>query len=142
MRALSARLQSAREEEGTRIAREIHDELGATLSSLRWDLEDVGEVLAELGEQPQRQALREKIAAMMRLIDTTVNTVRRIASELRPIALDELGLSEALEWQAKRGNRGLPIAWFQRGSGGRRRQEVDVRDEAALPAGRRLRRVA
>ena len=100
LRALSARLQSAREEEGTRIAREIHDELGSALSSLRWDLEDVDEVIADLGEQTQLQALRAKIKAMMMLTDTTVNTVRRISSELRPIPLDELGLIEAIEWQA------------------------------------------
>lgn len=100
LRALSARLQSAREEEGTRIAREIHDELGSALSSLRWDLEDVDEVISELGEQPKLQALRKKINAMMRLTDTTVNTLRRISSELRPIPLDELGLTEAIEWQA------------------------------------------
>jgi PAS domain S-box-containing protein len=101
LRALSARLRSAREEESTRIAREIHDELGAALSSLRWDLEDVDEVISESGDQPQLAALRKKIEAMVRLTDTTVNTVRRIASELRPIALDELGLIEAIEWQAQ-----------------------------------------
>jgi PAS domain S-box-containing protein len=101
LRALSARLQSAREEEGTRIARELHDELGSALSSLRWDLEDVDEVISESGDQPQLAALRKKIEAMMRLTDTTVNTVRRISSELRPTALDELGLIEAIEWQAQ-----------------------------------------
>jgi PAS domain S-box-containing protein len=101
LRALSARLQSAREEEGTRIAREIHDELGAALSSLRWDLEDVDEAISRSGERSQVEELRKKIAAMMRLTDTTVNTVRRIASELRPIALDALGLSETIEMQAR-----------------------------------------
>jgi PAS domain S-box-containing protein len=101
LRALSARLQSAREEEGTRIAREIHDELGAALSSLRWDLEEVEEVIAESGDQSQLAALRKKLEAMMRLTDTTVNTVRRIASELRPTALDTLGLVEAIQSQAE-----------------------------------------
>jgi PAS domain S-box-containing protein len=101
LRALSARFQSAREEEGTRIAREIHDELGAALSSLRWDLEEVEEVIAGSGEQPRLQELRKKIAAMMRLTDTTVNSVRRIASELRPTALDTLGLVEAIQLQAE-----------------------------------------
>lgn len=101
LRALSASLEAAREEEGTRIAREIHDELGAALSSLRWDLEDVDEAISTSGERSQVEELRKKIAAMMRLTDTTVNTVRRIASELRPIALDALGLSEAIEMQAQ-----------------------------------------
>ncbi len=101
LRALSARIHSAREEEGTRIAREIHDELGAALSSLRWDLEDAAEATSQSGDRSQPQELRKKIEAMMRLTDTTINTVRRIASELRPIALDALGLSEAIELQAR-----------------------------------------
>lgn len=100
LRALSARLSSAREEEGARIAREIHDELGAALSSLRWDLEEVGEVLSEPADAARVADLRRKVAGMMSLTDTTVNTVRRIASELRPVALDDLGLTEAVEWQA------------------------------------------
>jgi two-component system sensor histidine kinase UhpB len=100
LRSLSASLQSAREEEGTRIARELHDELGSALSSLRWDLEDLDEVISETGDQPRIQELRNKIEAMMTLTDTTVNTVRRISSELRPLALDELGLIEAIEWYA------------------------------------------
>ncbi len=100
LRALSARLQAAREEEGTRIAREIHDELGAALTSLRWDLEGFDQGLSEAGNGPKLQELRQKIKAMMRLTDTTINTVRRICSELRPFALDEVGLTEAIEWQA------------------------------------------
>jgi PAS domain S-box-containing protein len=101
LRARSASLQAAKEEEATRIAREIHDELGAAMSSLRWDLEDVDEAISRSGERSQVEELRKKIAAMMRLTDTTVNTVRRIASELRPIALDALGLSETIEMQAR-----------------------------------------
>jgi PAS domain S-box-containing protein len=100
LRALSASLRSAREEEAARIAREIHDELGAALSSLRWDLEEVGEVVSEAADAPRLAALRRKIADMMGLTDAAVNTVRRIASELRPVALDDLGLAEAIEWQA------------------------------------------
>ena len=101
LRALSARIHSAKEEEGTRIAREIHDELGAALSSLRWYLEDVDEGIAEASDDARLQRLRQKIADMMKLTDTTVDVVRRIASELRPAALDDLGLAEAIEWQAQ-----------------------------------------
>jgi len=101
LRALSARLQSAREEEATRIARELHDELGAALTSLKWDLEAADETISESGDQSQLQELRKKIESMMTLTDTTINTVRRISSELRPIALDDLGLTEAIEWQAR-----------------------------------------
>jgi PAS domain S-box-containing protein len=101
LRALSARVQSAREEEATRIAREIHDELGAALTCLRWDLDDINELASETGSQLDLQERRKKTVSMMSLIDTTINTVRRIASELRPIGLDDLGLIAAIEMQAR-----------------------------------------
>lgn len=102
LRALSARLQSAREEEGTRIAREIHDELGSALTGLKWDLEWVERTLLESENgQSALHPLQEKIASMTTLIDSTINTVRRISSELRPGILDDLGLLAAIEWQAQ-----------------------------------------
>jgi len=101
LRALSAKLQSTREEESIRIARELHDELGSALSSLRWDLEEVAEGMSGSTDQSQIGHLSKKLEAMIELTDTTVDGIRRIASELRPIALDELGLSEAIEWQAR-----------------------------------------
>jgi PAS domain S-box-containing protein len=101
LRALAARLQSAREEEGTRIAREIHDELGAALTSLKWELESFDKVISESGDQSQFQALREKIEGMLRLTETTISSVRRISTELRPSILDDLGLVEAIEWEAE-----------------------------------------
>src|SRR6202140_4070735 len=91
LRALSARLQSAREEEGTRIAREIHDELGSALTSLRWDLEGIEKVFSKEEKGTQPPPLKKKIAAMLGRTDTTINVVRRIASELRPTILDDLG---------------------------------------------------
>lgn len=101
LRALTASLTSAREEEGIRIAREIHDELGSALTSLRWDLESCDKVISESGDQLQPHILRQKIASMIRLTDTTVVTIRRISAELRPSILDDLGLVEAIEWQAQ-----------------------------------------
>ncbi|MDT4967638.1 MAG: hypothetical protein QOJ64_2375 [Acidobacteriota bacterium] len=101
LRALSASLQSAREEEGVRIAREIHDELGTALTSLRWELESVDKGLSAICEPTKLGALRERIDAMLKLIDSTVSAVRRISSELRPTVLDDLGLMEAIEWQAQ-----------------------------------------
>lgn len=101
LRALSASIRSAREEEGTRIAREIHDELGSALTSLKWEMEWLDKIFIESENQTQSQALREKLASMMKLTDTVINTVRRIASELRPSILDDLGLAEAIEWQAQ-----------------------------------------
>jgi PAS domain S-box-containing protein len=101
LRALSTRLQAAKEEEATRIAREIHDELGGALTVLKWDLEGIDDRLAELAAAPQVAWVRQKLAAMTALTDTTVETVRRLAAELRPMALDELGLVAAIECQAQ-----------------------------------------
>lgn len=99
LRALSARLNSAREEEGTRIAREIHDELGGALTGLKWDLEKIDKTLNSLAEGLQLAEVRNRIGSMTTLIETTINTVRRIAAELRPGVLDDLGLVAAIEWQ-------------------------------------------
>jgi signal transduction histidine kinase len=101
LRALSARLQSAREQEGTRIAREIHDELGSALTSLKWDLEEMDKMMSAAGDQPELAALRGKLHAPMKLADTAIRAIRRIASELRPSILDDLGLVPAIEWQAQ-----------------------------------------
>ena len=101
LRALSARLQSAREEEGTRIAREIHDEVGGVLTSLKWDLEETHKILAGPVEPSQLADLRESLHALMKLADTAFSAIRRIASELRPTILDDLGLVAAIEWQAQ-----------------------------------------
>ena len=98
---LSARLSSAREEEAARIARARHDELGSALTSLKWDLEEIDNTCAVAGSQGSVSALRAKIATMTKLIDDTINMVRRIASELRPRLLDDLGLAAAIEWQAQ-----------------------------------------
>lgn len=101
LRALSARLRLAREEEGARIARELHDELGAALTRLKWDLEEMETTIAVAGNAGSLSALRDKVATMTTLIDETINTVRRISAELRPRLLDELGVVAAIEWQAQ-----------------------------------------
>jgi len=98
LRALSASLQSAREEESKRIAREIHDELGGALTSWQWDLEEIREAISDPLDSSQVAAARTKIQGMVKLTEATLDTVRRLASELRPAAL-ELGLVEAVEWQ-------------------------------------------
>ncbi len=101
LRALSASVQAAREQESTRIAREIHDELGAALTSLRWGLEELGDSLSETKDLAQLASLRVSIEGMLGLTDGLMKKVRQIASELRPVGLDELGLVEAIEWQAR-----------------------------------------
>ena len=113
LRALSARLHSAREEEGTRIAREIHDELGGALTGLKWDLEKIDRTLNSLANGLQLAEVRNRIGSMTTLIETTINTVRRIAAELRPGVLDDLGLVAAIEWQIEQfqSRSGLKCHW-------------------------------
>ncbi len=97
-RALSARVQAAREDEGTRIAREIHDQLGSALTSLKWELEGLDKEFAAWDDQPEEDAVRRKVQVMLKLTDALIDAVRRIASELRPSILDDLGIVEAIEW--------------------------------------------
>jgi len=101
LRALSAKMHSTREEEGTRIAREIHDELGGALTGLKWDLEGIDTRLLGSNGDPTISDVRKRIGTMTGLIESTINTVRRISSELRPGVLDDLGLVAAIEWQAQ-----------------------------------------
>lgn len=98
LRALAARLESVREDEQTRIAREIHDELGQALTGLKMDLVWMEKKLREFPSDAGH-VLREKLTAMESLIDETVQAVRRISAELRPSVLDDLGLVAAIEWQ-------------------------------------------
>ena len=99
LRALSAHLQYVREEERTRIAREIHDELGQVLTALKMDLSLLNRGLLESSETMPRFKLMEEIGSMRRLVDRTIQTVRRISTELRPEVLDHLDLKAAMEWQ-------------------------------------------
>jgi len=94
LRNLAARLQTIREEERGRISREIHDELGQTLTGLRIDL---AWLLGELS--PRQHQLAERTRKALLLVDETLDTVRRISHDLRPAMLDDLGLEAAIEWQ-------------------------------------------
>ncbi|CAE6861603.1 CHASE domain-containing protein [Paraburkholderia domus] len=96
LRELSANLQKVREEEKTRIARELHDDLGQQLTALKMDISSVEQGLETTAEPRLLQQLR----GMRRLIDATVASVRRIAADLRPVMLDDLGLIPAIEWLA------------------------------------------
>ena len=95
LRELSAYLETVREDERTRIAREIHDELGSLLVALKMDVNWMDARLSDRAE------LRGKCAGMGRLIDTAVDNVGRIITDLRPSILDHQGLWAALEWQAQ-----------------------------------------
>ena len=93
LRELLGRLDAVREDERTRVAREIHDELGQALTILKMDLSWLHSKAVDEGPR------RKKIKSMITYVDQTIERVRRIVSELRPSILDELGLIAAIEWQ-------------------------------------------
>jgi signal transduction histidine kinase len=95
--------QTSREEDRARMAREIHDELGQALTGLKMDL-----AWLQKHTDPKQKAVLQKFGDMSDLVDTTIQGVRRIATELRPGVLDDLGLVPAMEWQLQE---------FQRRSG-------------------------
>lgn len=96
LKDLTAHLQRIREEERTRIARKIHDDLGQQLTSLKMDASWIGKKIAT-----EDSSIQEKLSTMISHIDESVKTVRLISSELRPGILDDLGLIAALEWQSE-----------------------------------------
>src|SRR6185503_16481555 len=95
LRTLAARLQSIREEERSRIAREVHDVLGQALTGIKMDATWIA---THLPDTHAKVAARARL--MSDLIDSTIQIVRRIATDLRPGILDNLGLAAAVEWQA------------------------------------------
>ncbi|TAM45816.1 MAG: PAS domain-containing protein [Gammaproteobacteria bacterium] len=120
LRRLSAHLQTVREDERSRIAREIHDELGSVLVALKLD---VGWLKTRLAAQPELVA---KTASMAGLIDTAVTEVGRIITDLRPSILDHQGLWAALEWHAQE---------FLQATGLRGGLELRIEPEAPAPDG-------
>ncbi len=95
IRELVAHLQHIREQERTRIAREIHDELGQQLTGLKMYISWLSKKTL-----PAKGDIQEKFEATTSLIEETIRSVRRISMELRPSMLDDLGLIAAMEWQS------------------------------------------
>jgi PAS domain S-box-containing protein len=123
LRALSAHLHSVREEERANISREIHDDLGQLLTGLKIDL---SWLLRH--PLPSASELREKVETMSQLIDQTVQTVRRISTELRPRILDDFGLVAALDWQAEEFTKKTGITCLFRSTG----QQLDAHPDWAI----------
>jgi PAS domain S-box-containing protein len=95
LRNLSAHLQSAREETQMTLSREIHDELGQELTALQMDLSWIRKRLPK-----KKDDLHEKAESMSQLLHSTIQTVKRLSSKLRPPVLD-LGVTAALEWETE-----------------------------------------
>ncbi len=96
LRDLASHLETIRENERIHMAREIHDELGQQLTGLKMDISWLSRKI-----KSEDEAVKVKMKDAIALIDKTVITVRRIATELRPSILDDLGLIAAMEWQSE-----------------------------------------
>jgi signal transduction histidine kinase len=101
LRALSAHLQTIREEERAYISREIHDQLGQMLTAMNIDLAVIERQLLKACTPATVVTVVEKIRYLSGMVESTIQRMRRLALELRPDILDNLGLDEALEWQVK-----------------------------------------
>ncbi|MEZ5646757.1 MAG: PAS domain S-box protein [Burkholderiaceae bacterium] len=130
LRELSARAERVREDERTRIAREVHDELGSLLVAMKMDVNWLDKRLSEQGArsvpdaEDMRGRMRCKCQNMSRLIERAVDNVGRIITDLRPSILDHQGLWAALEWQAQEfvASAELALDW-----------SMDVDERLALP---------
>lgn len=104
LRGLARHLESVREEERARIGRELHDELGQTLTALKLEMVWLMKKVKLEGEAAAQ------VSSMLGRIDELIGTIRRIEAELRPALLDHLGLAAAMQWQADQftGHTGVP----------------------------------
>jgi len=96
LRDLASYLQDVREQERTRIAREIHDDFGQSLTILKMDLSWLKKQMIQ--DYPQ---VHNKIDSMFNVIDASLQTLHTVSSELRPVILDDFGLESAIDWQAE-----------------------------------------
>jgi len=106
LRSLTKKLEEIREEERSRIAMELHDELGQVLTAIKIDLNSL------IKKPPYKKEIPQKIAPLISLVEDTINSVRRISSELRPVIIDRLGLIPAIEWQIDEIRKRLNIKFF------------------------------
>lgn len=101
LRALANRLQAGREEQRAHLAREIHDVLAQELTRLKIDLSWMKRRMGAPVDEPLRENLLVRTGQALALVDSSITTVQRIATELRPVILDSLGLFAAMEWQVE-----------------------------------------
>ena len=100
LRALTSRIVTVREEERTALSREIHDELGSALTGVKMGLMHIKRSLPENDTNKEISQIKELLVSMTNIVDGTIRMVRKIITDLRPEILDEVGLSEALQWYA------------------------------------------
>jgi PAS domain S-box-containing protein len=125
LRALSARIRTVREDEAVRIGREIHDELGQLLTALRMDVSWIRSRVERLGG-PEAESIVSRANEMSELTQRTIRSVQRISEELRPAALDQLGLEAAIDAQLAALKERSGIVTRLAGGLGERRLKSDV----------------
>jgi len=101
LRELASRLNAIREEERASIALNLHDELGQVLTSAKIDLSLLEQAVKSRKGRPSSAHILRELGSAKRTIDKALNGIRRIAAELRPAVLNELGLAAAVEWLAR-----------------------------------------
>ncbi len=112
LRALTEHQRTLREAEQKRIALEIHDELGQVLTGLKMDIHFLNRRIAEPESELSRDDISKNLNELSNVIDGTIMSVRRIASELRPSILDDFGLLAAIEWQTQEFERKTKIPCY------------------------------
>ncbi|MBU2506954.1 MAG: PAS domain S-box protein [Bacteroidetes bacterium] len=101
LKNLAAHLQTVREDERTAIARDIHDDMGQDLTALKIELSLIENEVKKKSVTINQSFLLNEIKDMQAIVNNTINKVRKLIRELRPEVLDNLGLQDALKWQAK-----------------------------------------
>ncbi|MGE3955359.1 MAG: PAS domain S-box protein [Vicinamibacterales bacterium] len=127
MRQLAARLQTAREEERAEVSRELHDELGQTLTALRLEINRAVSVFAS---DPKNVSTVDRLQSVVGLVDLGIGMVKRISARLRPATLDHLGLAEAIRWEAATFKARTGIRCQARSN--RRQTRLDAAQQTAL----------
>jgi PAS domain S-box-containing protein len=127
LRALSANQQATREEERTKLAREIHDEFGQILTAVNMD---IGLLINELvhNQNISKEIFFSNLESVERLIEKAIKTIQNIATELRPDVLDHLGLIPALKWQLKEFEKRYSIkTWLEKSV-----ESLDIEDDKKI----------
>lgn len=102
LRSLTRRMESVREEERARLARDVHDDLGQSLTALKMDLRWIERKLAAIGHSPELDIVKARASSAIEVVDSTTAAVQEIATQLRPSVLDRLGLCAAIQFEARR----------------------------------------
>ncbi|MFH1904943.1 MAG: PAS domain S-box protein [bacterium] len=101
LRALASRLQNVREEEKLELSRELHDNVGQMLTALQMDISFLEKNIINRNRKINTQIIKKKFSGMVELLNSTIDIIREISTNLRPAILDSFGLIFTIEWYLK-----------------------------------------